>query len=116
MHRPSPTTPSPPDDPADVGPNRVEEHTILGSPPPRTPVAFSFEGRRLGGYEGEPIGAALLAHGVRVLRHSRSGAPRGLYCAIGHCFECRVTVDGRHHERACLTPLRAGMNVELGDA
>lgn len=111
-----PNTPEPRDDSENVGPNRIKEHAVLGNAIPRTAVAFTFEGRRLAGFEGEPIGATLLAHGVRVLRHSRSGAPRGLYCAIGHCFECRVTVDGRHHERACLTPLRDGMKVELGEA
>jgi sarcosine oxidase subunit alpha len=63
--------------------------------------------------EGEPVAAALLAQGERVLRYTdRLGLPRGIYCNIGHCYECRVVVDGIPSCRACLTPVRAGMRVE----
>jgi len=31
---------------------------------------------------------------------------------MGICFECRVTVDGDPHRRACLEPVRDGMEVE----
>ena len=109
--------PRPPvgDDRPDVGAHRVHGHPVLGPLAERRAVGFTFDGRPLEGYEGEPIAAALLAHGVRTLRSARSGAPRGAYCFIGHCFECRVTVDVLTHERACLTPLRAGMDVRRGD-
>jgi len=100
---------------ADVGTHRVDTHPVLGPPPRRRIATFTFDGATFAGYEGEPVAAALLAHGVRELRSSRSGAPRGAYCFIGHCFECRVNIDGRHHERACLTPLRHGMAVTRGD-
>lgn len=98
-------------------PGRVTEHPVLGEAPPAEWVEFSFDGRPMRGRLGEPIGAALLASGVRALRrHEVDGAPRGLFCGIGHCFECRVTVDGVPGLRACLTPLRAGMCVESGPA
>jgi NADPH-dependent 2,4-dienoyl-CoA reductase/sulfur reductase-like enzyme len=32
---------------------------------------------------------------------------------MGTCFECRVTVDGEPHVRACLAPLREGASVAL---
>jgi len=51
--------------------------------------------------------------GVRVIRHSeRGGQPRGVLCGIGHCFECRVKVNGERNLRSCLTPLREEMVVE----
>ena len=44
------------------------------------------------------------------LRDSPGGAPRGLYCGIGVCQECRVLVDGVA-VRSCVTPVAAGMRV-----
>ena len=40
--------------------------------------------------------------GRPVLRRSVSGEPRGVLCAMGICFECRVTLDGVAHRRACM--------------
>lgn len=75
-------------------------------------VAFVFNGHQLRGYAGEPIAAALLANGIRAIRHhSISGRLRGIYCGIGHCYECVAIVDGSPGVRTCLTPLRAGMVV-----
>lgn len=35
-----------------------------------------------------------------------------MFCGLGVCRECLVTVDGRPNLRACMTPLEAGMRVE----
>ncbi|EMR06924.1 putative anaerobic dehydrogenase [Bhargavaea cecembensis DSE10] len=91
---------------------RILEHPVLGSLEAGKTVTFTFNGLEYEGREGEPIAAALLAAGVRTLRHhEESGKPRGIYCNIGHCFECRVEVDGIQGVRACLTPVRDGMAV-----
>ena len=58
------------------------------------------------------LAAALLPIGIGAMRRSVSGMPRGLLCGMGICFECRVTVDGDPHRRACLEPVRDGMEVE----
>ena len=80
------------------------------------PFTFRFDGRELTAYPGETIGAALLAAGVRSLRTTRiAGAPRGLLCGIGSCFDCLVTVDGRGSQRACLTPATPDVEVEVQD-
>ncbi len=92
-------------------PIRLAEHPLLG-PFERGPeVEFSFEGTPVTAHAGESLGAALLAAGIRTLRVSRRGEPRGLYCAIGQCLECRVVVEGAGMRRACLTPVEAGMVV-----
>jgi aerobic-type carbon monoxide dehydrogenase small subunit (CoxS/CutS family) len=57
------------------------------------------------------LAAALLATGHTAFRRSVGGEPRGPLCGMGVCFECRVTVDGAAHVRACLLPVRAGMEV-----
>lgn len=48
-------------------------------------------------------------------RRSRSGQPRAPVCGMGVCFECRVTIDGAAHQRACLTVAREGMQVHCDD-
>jgi sarcosine oxidase subunit alpha len=76
-------------------------------------VSFIFNDEVYKGLENESLAAALLANGIRTLRHhEESGSPRGIYCNIGHCYECRVSVDGEQGIRACLTPIKEGMIVE----
>jgi D-hydroxyproline dehydrogenase subunit gamma len=100
------------------------------------PPSSSLSGRRLGNdvqrgraitvfvddepieaYEGETIGAALLASGRRVLRRTPyAAAPRGLFCGMGVCFDCVVDVDGRRRLRACMTEVRDGMRISTREA
>ncbi len=81
------------------------------------PLRFSFEGRELSAYAGETVAGALLAAGIRTLRSAdQGGGPRGLFCGMGICFECRVAVDGRPNLRACMTPVAAGMRVARNPA
>jgi len=79
-------------------------------------VTFTFDGREVTAHPGESIAAALLASGIRQLRSTRvDGRPRGLFCAIGTCFDCLVRVDGDRPVRACLTPVQPGLDVTPGD-
>lgn len=77
-------------------------------------VTISVDGVPLPAYPGETIAGALLASGRRAWRHTRHGQPRGLFCGIGLCFDCLVTVNGTPNVRACLTPVAAGMVVQTG--
>jgi sarcosine oxidase subunit alpha len=61
--------------------------------------------------EGTPLAAALLRLGVTAFRMSVQGEPRAPVCGMGNCFECRVTVDDRPHQRSCLIPCTAGLVV-----
>lgn len=92
---------------------RVASHPILGPTPDGRAVSFTFDGEPIAGREGEPIAAALLAAGIRHLRRSeRHDRPRSIFCGIGHCYECRVTVNGVAGQRACMTQVKEGMRVE----
>ncbi len=82
-----------------------------GVRPSGAPVRIEFEGEAIPAYEGETIAAAVTAAGIRALRRTRRGEARGVYCGMGVCFECLVNVDGRGGQRACMTPVRAGMRV-----
>lgn len=73
---------------------------------------FSFDGRPVRFDPGQTVGAALMAAGIRSWRTTRvHGRPRGLFCGIGICFDCLVTVDGRPNERACRIPAHSGLVV-----
>ncbi|MCM3569954.1 (2Fe-2S)-binding protein [Neobacillus mesonae] len=95
--------------------SRILNHPIFGKINDRKQVSFQFDGKTYEAYENETIAAALLANDVRKLRvHEDSGTPRGFYCNIGHCMECRVTVNGQSNTRACLTVVQQDMVVESG--
>ena len=92
---------------------RIEEHPILGKQEKGKKVSFTFDGRMIEGYEGEPIAAALKAAGVMVHRYTaRQHKPRGIFCAIGRCTVCVMVVDGKPNIRTCVTPLKEGMVVQ----
>ncbi|HTN10035.1 MAG TPA: FAD-dependent oxidoreductase, partial [Acetobacteraceae bacterium] len=79
--------------------------------PAGEPVSIQFEGQEIPALEGETVAAALSAAGILAYRTTAGGAPRGLYCGIGACFDCVVTVDGQTGRRACLEKVRDGMVV-----
>ncbi len=73
---------------------------------------FELDGSAVPFRDGQSVGAALVAHGVTAWRTTRgAGRPRGLFCGIGICFDCLVTVDGAPNQRACLVRARDGLQV-----
>lgn len=92
---------------------RILEHPILGEMKQGRLVSFFFDGKKLQGYEGEPIAMALKAAGVMVHRYTKKRhEPRGIFCAIGRCTDCVMVVDGVPNVRTCVTPLKEGMRVQ----
>jgi predicted molibdopterin-dependent oxidoreductase YjgC len=75
-------------------------------------VTITVDGLPIQTFLGETIAGALLASGQRAWRRTAQGEPRGLFCGIGICFDCTVTVDGVPNVRACLTPVSDGMVVK----
>ncbi|MGD9474386.1 MAG: (2Fe-2S)-binding protein [Eubacteriaceae bacterium] len=95
---------------------RIEQHPILGETKKGQLVSFTFDGKELTGFEGEPVAVALKAAGVMVHRYTKKEhEPRGIFCAIGRCTDCVMVVDGKANVRTCITPLVAGMKVETQD-
>ena len=76
-------------------------------------IELDVDGRALTAPAGQSLAAVLLKAGQETLRDSPAGNPRGLYCGIGVCQECRVVVDGVV-VRSCITPVTAGMRVTTG--
>ena len=95
---------------------RIKEHPILGVQEKGKLVQFTFDGKELEGYEGEPIAAALKAAGVMVHRYTqKEHKPRGIFCAIGRCTDCALTVNGVPNVRSCVTPVEDGMQIMIQD-
>jgi len=78
-------------------------------------IAFHIEvnGQLVPARQGQTIAAVLLSAGRRVWRRTQRGDPRGLFCGMGVCFECLVTVDGMDGQRACMTLAEPGMQVQM---
>jgi NADPH-dependent 2,4-dienoyl-CoA reductase/sulfur reductase-like enzyme len=82
-----------------------------GIVPAAEPVRISLDGVPVEARPGEILAAALAAAGALDLRETRGGGRRGIFCGMGVCHECLVTVDGEPNRRACMTTVRAGMDV-----
>lgn len=79
-------------------------------------TAIVVDGRPLPFVAGQTVAAALVAAGRVAWRSTRAGhRPRGVFCGIGVCFDCLVTVDGSGGQRACLVLARPGMTITTGE-
>ncbi len=84
--------------------------------PPDARPELHFDGDPVPFTPGQSVGAALMAHGIASWRTTRfDERPRGLFCGIGVCFDCLVTVDGQRSQRACVTPAQPGQDVRSAD-
>ena len=92
----------------------TKDERRLGLLKARQPLTIQVDGEPVQAYAGESVATVLLALGRRTFRHTEQGAPRGLYCGMGVCFDCLVTVDGVENVRACMTPVAEGMVIATG--
>jgi D-hydroxyproline dehydrogenase subunit gamma len=78
-------------------------------------VNLLVDGRNVRAEVGTTVAAALVNAGVRAFRTSVRGEARAPLCGMGICFECRVTIDGVAHRRACLVSVAEGMHVTTAE-
>ena len=76
-------------------------------------IVFFVNGRSTTAHMGETIHAALIGAGYRQFRKSKTHQPRGVFCGMGVCYECLVTVNNGPTQRACVTLVEDGMEVEI---
>ncbi len=74
------------------------------------------DGRPARAFAGETVAAVLIAKDGLRTRPTAGGAPRGIYCGMGVCFDCLVVVDGVPNTRACMTLVADGMRIERQSA
>lgn len=76
-------------------------------------VTIHVNGKPLEVAETRHVAAVLLeTQGPKLRTSQRAGEARGMYCGMGICFECLVTIDGRPLQRACMTVVRPGMRID----
>jgi sarcosine oxidase subunit alpha len=75
-------------------------------------VTISVDGRTMRVEEGTTVAAAMVGAGITAFRDTASGNTRGPLCGMGTCYECRLTIDGVAHQRACLRVVTQGMVVQ----
>ncbi len=91
---------------------RVMQHPILGEVELEE-INIVVDGKQLKAQKGETVAAALLANGIKPVRTtSKQGKNRGVFCGIGLCTDCMMTVNGIPNVRTCVTPVEAGMVIQ----
>ncbi|MGC4033053.1 MAG: (2Fe-2S)-binding protein [Tepidisphaeraceae bacterium] len=78
-------------------------------------ISFTLNGRPAKGLAGSTVAVAVLSNGVSSFRKSVTGESRAPVCGMGICFECRLTIDGRPHQKSCQILLTPDMNVRTDE-
>lgn len=82
-----------------------------------TSPTFDLDGGPVPFVPGQTVGAALVAAGRPSWRTTRREArTRGIFCGIGVCFDCLVTVDGAPNQRACQVLAADDLDVRTQEA
>jgi predicted molibdopterin-dependent oxidoreductase YjgC len=80
-------------------------------------IRVVVDGRETTAYDGDTVAAVLVRGGAVSWRKTRFGGEgRGLFCGIGVCQDCLVTVDGVEGVRACLAPVSPGCTITTSEA
>ncbi|MFF4734975.1 (2Fe-2S)-binding protein [Streptomyces sp. NPDC001262] len=77
------------------------------------PLTVHVDGAPHPARPGQTVAAVLLSTGRVSWRETRHGGrPRGVFCGIGVCYDCLVTVNGLAGVRACRREVREGDRIE----
>jgi len=90
---------------------RITKHPILEIRE-NIEVTFAWNGKKLTGYQGEMVSAALFANDIHIFgHHPKDNSPQGMFCANGQCSQCLVIADGLP-VKSCMTPLAEAMKIK----
>ncbi|TCC42965.1 2Fe-2S iron-sulfur cluster-binding protein [Kribbella sindirgiensis] len=77
-----------------------------------TSVDVTVDGRPVAAHAGQTVAAVLLANGRDTWRTTRvNDRPRGIFCGIGACQDCLVTLNGLPDIRACQRTITPGDKI-----
>ncbi len=81
-------------------------------------IIFNIEvdGKKIIAHEGETVATVLMAAGIRSFAgHAEPYAPSRLFCGMGTCQQCLVTINDLPNCQACRIFARPGMKVVTSD-
>jgi len=78
-------------------------------------IHLFVDGKTVEAYEGETVHAALTAAGIRRMKNSKSNRARGIFCGMGICYECLVTINHVPDQRACMTFVEDQMEINTDE-
>ncbi|MDO9087046.1 MAG: (2Fe-2S)-binding protein [Anaerolineaceae bacterium] len=80
------------------------------------PVEIMINQNKVTAFEGELVSTVLHEEGITTFnRKHKTANSSGIYCGMGICYECLVTINGVPNVRACQTPVENMMVIETGD-
>lgn len=95
---------------------RVTKHPIIDIPEKREKITIYVNENPIEAYKGEMVASALIASGIKVFRKTpKLHKPRGIFCSIGRCTDCALTINGVPNVRSCITEVEEGMRIEIQD-
>lgn len=77
-------------------------------------ISLTINGAPISVPNGATVAVAVAMAG-QACRKSVTGEPRAAFCGMGICYECRVTINGKHHCRSCQIVSEPGMDVRTDD-
>ncbi|GAB4469462.1 MAG: hypothetical protein Kow0088_01420 [Anaerolineales bacterium] len=76
------------------------------------PFVVEVDGQEVIAYEGETVATVLQSAGIRVFFHSEPPYPPSrIFCGMGTCRQCLITVDDQVSCLACRTYVYPGMKI-----
>jgi predicted molibdopterin-dependent oxidoreductase YjgC len=79
-------------------------------------ISVLVDGRPENVAAGRTVAATLIALGATSWRRTRlADRPRGVFCGIGSCFDCLVTVNDVPAVRACLAWIEDGDDIRTDE-
>ncbi|MBL7255505.1 (2Fe-2S)-binding protein [Paractinoplanes lichenicola] len=79
----------------------MEPHHDPVRPGPTSPITITVDGAPMSGLRGQTVAGVLMGAGRLAWRTTPNGRPRGVFCGIGVCHDCLLTVNGLADVRAC---------------
>ena len=76
------------------------------------PLELSVNGTPVTAYAGETVAALLMTLEKRTFtKPTEYNLPRTLFCVMGVCHQCLVTINGVRDLRACMTTVESNMQI-----
>jgi predicted molibdopterin-dependent oxidoreductase YjgC len=77
-------------------------------------VEVTLNGQKIQVSQGITVAAMALTQGLRYTRTTPvSNSKRMPFCMTGVCYDCLMVIDGKANQRACMTYVKKGMQIDI---